>query len=262
LLNFKVDKSKQYPLLIKSPYDLNNQRKLAMKRMVIFSGAGMSAESGLKTFRDNDGLWENHRVEEVATPQAWAKDPQLVLDFYNMRRAQLLDAEPNEAHKLIASWEGDFNIEIITQNIDNLHERAGSKNVLHLHGELLKVRSESNPNRIYHWEKELKLGDKCEAGTQLRPHVVWFGEAVPMMAEAEKVVQNADIFITIGTSLNVYPAANLVHYITERTDCFLIDPQIPNLNFPDNWTLIQDTAHQGLTHLSKLLKKRKGDHLN
>lgn len=228
-----------------------------MKRLVIFSGAGMSAESGLKTFRDNGGLWENHRVEEVATPQAWAKDPQLVLDFYNMRRAQLLKAEPNEAHRLIASWEGDFNIEVITQNIDNLHERAGSKKVLHLHGELLKVRSESNPNQIYQWEKELNLGDQCEAGTQLRPHVVWFGESVPMMAEAESVVQHADIFITIGTSLNVYPAANLVHYISKETDCYLIDPQIPNLNFADNWTLIQNTAYKGLKQLSGLLKKEK-----
>ena len=228
-----------------------------MKRMVIFSGAGMSAESGLKTFRDNGGLWENHRVEEVATPQAWANNPQLVLDFYNMRRNQLLKAEPNEAHKLIASWENQFDIEIITQNIDNLHERAGSKNVLHLHGELLKVRSESNSASIYPWEKDLALGDRCENGTQLRPHVVWFGEAVPMMEEAERVVQGADIFITIGTSLNVYPAANLVHYISKKTNCYLIDPQIPNLNFPDNWTLIQDTAYKGLKQLGKLLEKEK-----
>ena len=228
-----------------------------MKKMVIFSGAGMSAESGLKTFRDNGGLWENHRVEEVATPQAWEENPQLVLDFYNMRRSQLLGAEPNDAHKLIASWEDEFEIEIITQNIDNLHERAGSKNVLHLHGELMKVRSDSSPNRIYPWERDLKLGDLCDSGTQLRPHVVWFGEAVPMMTEAERVVQKANIFITIGTSLNVYPAANLVHYISEDTDCFLIDPQIPNLNFPENWTLIQETAYKGLVQLSKLLKKEK-----
>jgi len=227
------------------------------KRLVIFSGAGMSAESGLKTFRDNGGLWENHRVVEVATPTAWENDPQLVLDFYNMRRSQLLKAEPNQAHKLIASWEEDFDLRVITQNIDDLHERAGSKKVLHLHGELLKVRSERNSSRTYNWEGDLKLGDKCENGTQLRPHVVWFGESVPMMAKAEEEVAKADIFITIGTSLNVYPAASLVHYIPDETPCYLIDPKIPNLHFEDNWTLIQDTAYNGLSQLSEILKKEK-----
>ncbi|MAY84981.1 MAG: NAD-dependent protein deacylase [Flavobacteriales bacterium] len=227
------------------------------KRMVIFSGAGMSAESGLKTFRDNGGLWENHRVEEVATPQAWASNPQLVLDFYNMRRSQLLKSEPNKAHEIIASWEDQFDLKVITQNIDNLHERAGSKDVLHLHGELLKVRSEEDPDRIYHWEEDLKLGDHCEKGTQLRPHVVWFGESVPMMAIAEKEVREADIFITIGTSLNVYPAASLVNCIAEHTQCYLIDPKIPRLNFPDKWTLIQDTAYKGLKQVGNLLKKEK-----
>lgn len=228
---------------------------MGKKRLVIFSGAGMSAESGLKTFRDSGGLWENHRVEEVATPSAWKRDPKLVLDFYNMRRSQLLNAKPNAAHKIIANWEKQYEVKVITQNIDDLHERAGSTAVLHLHGELFKVRSERNPELIYDWRGKLKLGDKCEAGNQLRPHVVWFGESVPMMIKAEKEVHEADIFITIGTSLNVYPAAGLVNNIQPEADCFLVDPNLPSYNFPDNWTLIQQTAAKGLKQIDKLLQK-------
>lgn len=226
-------------------------------RLVVFSGAGMSAESGLKTFRDNGGLWENHRVEEVATPGAWKKNPKLVLDFYNMRRSQLLTAKPNKAHNIIAKWEKNFDVEVITQNIDDLHERAGSTKVLHLHGELLKVRSLMDPKLIYYWEKDLKLGDKCEKGSQLRPHVVWFGESVPMMELAELKVNQADIFITIGTSLNVYPAAGLVQCINENASCFMIDPKIPNFPFSKNWRLVQATAADGLKSIEKELKKEK-----
>ena len=227
------------------------------QKLVIFSGAGMSAESGLKTFRDHDGLWENHRVEEVATPQAWASDPQLILDFYNMRRAQLRKAKPNDAHKLIASWEKYFEVEIITQNIDDLHERAGSKKVLHLHGELMKVRSENDPQNIYHWEDDLTLGDRDENGSQLRPHVVWFGEGVPMMQKAEEMVRQADLLITIGTSLNVYPAAGLIHHVAEESRCFLIDPQIPEMDFPANWIILQDTAFKGLQKVEQRLEIKK-----
>lgn len=235
----------------------NEKNKSQKPKLVVFSGAGMSAESGLKTFRDNGGLWESYRVDEVATPTAWRRNPKLVLDFYNMRRAQLLRSKPNKAHRILALWEEEFDVQIITQNIDDLHERAGSTNVLHLHGELLKVRSTLDPSLIYQWEKELKLGDKCSKGSQLRPHVVWFGEAVPMMEIAERVVNNADLFITIGTSLNVYPAAGLVNEIREDAQCFLIDPKIPQYGFSKNWTLVQDTAAKGLKQIEKRLKKEK-----
>lgn len=227
------------------------------RKLVIFSGAGMSADSGLKTFRDNGGLWESYKVEEVATPSAWKKDPKMVLEFYNLRRSQLLKAKPNKAHKIIAKWEKQFDITIITQNIDDLHERAGSSDVLHLHGELLKARSINDQELIYPWKKEIKLGDKCEKGGQLRPHVVWFGESVPMMQIAEKVVQSADIFITIGTSLNVYPAAGLVQSIKAGANCFLVDPKIPEYSFPAHWTLIQSKAAEGLKEIEKYFKKEK-----
>lgn len=238
--------------MIKSRFKKEKKRKL-----VVFSGAGMSAESGLKTFRDNGGLWESYKVEEVATPSAWKKDPKLVLEFYNLRRAQLLTAKPNKAHKIIAKWENEFDVQVITQNIDDLHERAGSSKVLHLHGELLKARSYEDPNLIYPWKKDIKLGDTCENGNQLRPHVVWFGESVPMMTEAEKLVNEADLFITIGTSLNVYPAASLVQCINQDAVCFMIDPKLPNYRFPARWTLIQTTAAKGLKIIESALKKEK-----
>ncbi|MBL7936739.1 MAG: NAD-dependent deacylase, partial [Bacteroidia bacterium] len=182
------------------------------KKIVVFSGAGMSAESGIKTFRDTGGLWEEYKIEDVATFEAWLKNQDLVLNFYNQRRKQVMEAQPNEAHILVADLQKHFDVQVITQNIDDLHERAGSKKVLHLHGEIMKGRSTVKQELVYdlkHWE--IKAGDVCEVGSQLRPHIVWFGEAVPEMDKAIELTEEADIFITIGTSLNVYPAANLIH---------------------------------------------------
>ena len=181
-----------------------------MKKLVVLTGAGMSAESGIKTFRDAGGLWEGHDVMEVASPQGYRNNPELVLEFYNQRRKQLKEVEPNQGHFNLAGLEEHFHIDIITQNVDDLHERAGSSNVLHLHGELRKVRSTYNPSLIYHWEDDLVLGDTCEKGSQLRPHIVWFGEAVPMIEKAAKIVEQADILVIIGTSMQVYPAAGFV----------------------------------------------------
>lgn len=187
------------------------KKKDNKKHIVVFTGAGVSAESGLKTFRDSDGLWENYRIEEVATPEAWERNPKLVLEFYNMRRKQCMEAQPNKAHQLIAELEKYYNVSVITQNIDDLHERAGSTNVLHLHGEIMKVRSSVDDNLIYPIKKwNLELGEKCEKGSQLRPHIVWFGEPVPMMEKAIEIVQTADVFIVVGSSLVVYPAAGLL----------------------------------------------------
>ena len=200
------------------------------KNIVILTGAGISAESGIKTFRDSDGLWENHRIEDVATFDAWHRNKELVLDFYNQRRRQLLQCEPNEAHKLLILLEQKYNVQIITQNVDDLHERAGSANVLHLHGELFKVRSTVNEHLIYEWKKDLKIGDKCEKGSQLRPHIVWFGEAVPMIEIAANLTTKADIFIVIGTSMVVYPAAGLVHYTDFTVPKYLIDPNKPDIS--------------------------------
>ncbi|MFW5820518.1 MAG: SIR2 family NAD-dependent protein deacylase [Bacteroidota bacterium] len=196
-----------------------------MKKLIVLSGAGVSAESGLKTFRDMGGLWEQYDVTQVASPQAWENNRSLVLRFYNERRKQLINAEPNKAHRILAEMEKDFDVHIITQNVDDLHERAGSSKVLHLHGEIRKARSTSDPSLIYHikgWE--LKEGDICERGSQLRPHVVWFGESVDAMEEAAEIASTADIFLVIGTSLNVYPAAGIVHYAPESAGIFLIDP--------------------------------------
>jgi NAD-dependent deacetylase len=197
-----------------------------VKQIVVLSGAGISAESGIKTFRDDDGLWQNHRFEELATPEAWASNPQLVLDFYNARRKQLLECEPNEAHKSLVKLESQYDVQIITQNVDDLHERAGSKNVLHLHGELRKVRSTKFPELIYELDGwELILGDKCEKGAQLRPHIVWFGEMVKNIEPAIQMVQNADHLLVIGTSLMVYPAAGLINYAPDDCPITLIDPK-------------------------------------
>jgi len=196
-----------------------------MKKLVVLTGAGISAESGISTFRDSGGLWDKYRIEDVATPEAWEKNPELVLDFYNQRRKQLLSCQPNEAHYLLVKLEKYFDVHIITQNIDDLHERAGSKNVLHLHGELRKAQSTIDPNLIYDIEGwELKLGDKCEKGSQLRPYVVWFGEPVPKIVEAEKITETADIFVIIGTSLKVYPAAGLLQFVPYNSPIFVIDP--------------------------------------
>lgn len=226
------------------------------KKIVVFSGAGMSAESGIKTFRDTGGLWEEYKIEDVATFEAWLKNQDLVLDFYNQRRKQVMEAKPNEAHLLVAELQKQFDVQVITQNIDDLHERAGSKKVLHLHGEIMKSRSTTNNDLVYplkHWE--IKAGDVCEAGSQLRPHIVWFGEDVPEMEKATKLAEEADVFITIGTSLNVYPAANLIHVIQSQIPKFLVDPGDFNLDYIKNLTIIKANAVEGMKVLSKKLNE-------
>ena len=221
--------------------------------MVVLSGAGVSAESGLKTFRDSDGLWEGYNIEDVATPRAWRKDPQLVLDFYNYRRKNVLDAQPNAAHFGLAELEKDFNVTIITQNIDDLHERAGSTNVLHLHGEIFKMRSERDHELVYEIKGDIKMGDTAEDGQQLRPHIVWFEEPVSMIEEAVPVVMNADIFVVVGTSLVVYPAAGLVNYAPLNIPKYIIDKRIPYTSELMNITTIEKPATEGVRELIALL---------
>ena len=214
----------------------------------------MSAESGIRTFRDSNGLWEEHRVEDVATYEAWLRNQQLVLDFYNQRRKQLYEVTPNAGHTALVELEKKFEVQIITQNVDDLHERAGSAHVLHLHGELKKVRSTIDENLVYElpgWE--LKKGDLCEKGSQLRPHIVWFGEAVPMIEPAMELTAMADIFIVIGTSLNVYPAAGLVYYVKDQTPVYLIDPHAEMLQGVGNLTVFRETAGTGVPKLVKML---------
>ena len=223
------------------------------KKLVVLTGAGISAESGLKTFRDSDGLWNGYNIEDVATPRAWKKDKQLVLDFYNMRRKDVANAQPNAAHIGLAELEKYFDVHIITQNIDDLHERAGSTKVLHLHGEIFKMRSELNENLIYEIRKDILLGDIAEDGAQLRPHIVWFEEPVPMIEQAAQIAEAADIFVVIGTSLVVYPAAGLVHYTKPAIPKFIIDKNIPYSSMY-NITAINKPATQGITELIKLLK--------
>ncbi len=217
--------------------------------LVVLSGAGISAESGIKTFRDSDGLWENHRVEEVATYEAWQKNNTLVLEFYNQRRRQVLECEPNDAHRLLVKLEEKYDVQIITQNVDDLHERAGSTNVLHLHGELLKVRSTLDEHLIYDWKTDLVIGDKCERGSQLRPHIVWFGEAVPMIEKAAEIAAKADIFLVIGTSMVVYPAAGLVHYTDYTVPKYVIDPNKPTISNLQNVHYITEKASIGMQQL-------------
>ena len=223
-----------------------------MKKIIVFSGAGISAESGLNTFRDNGGLWENYDIKEVATPEAWEKDPALVLDFYNMRRKQVMEAQPNPAHFAVAELESHFEVQVITQNIDDLHEKAGSKNVLHLHGEINKARSVGD-NTTYAMDSfELKLGDLCPNKHQLRPDVVWFGEAVPKMLDALELCKEADLLIIIGTSLTVYPAANIVEFVPDTAKKFLIDPnEIETLPI-ENLEYIKEKASTGLPILCLL----------
>lgn len=214
----------------------------------------MSAESGIKTFRDADGLWEGHDVMEVASPEGYRRNPKLVLDFYNQRRSQLKEVSPNEGHTNLAALEKHFQIDIVTQNVDDLHERAGSSNVLHLHGQLRKVRSTYNPNLVYHWEDNLVLGDTCEKGSQLRPHIVWFGEDVPMIEKAANIVEESDILVIIGTSMQVYPAAGLIDYCKPNTPIYFIDPK-PNVhqNSYRNLEIIENTAVGGTRELIKRL---------
>lgn len=220
-----------------------------MDRLVILSGAGMSAESGIRTFRDMNGLWEEYDVMEVASIEAWYKNPELLLRFYNDRRKQMIGSKPNRGHLLLAELEKSFDVQIITQNVDDLHERAGSSHVLHLHGELTKARSSIDPLLIYHLDNpEMKMGDKCEKGSQLRPHIVWFGEEVPAMEEAVPIVKSADYLCVIGTSLNVYPAAGLIHYAPASAPLFLIDPNPPAI-LPQRVQVIAKGAGEGVAEL-------------
>lgn len=217
------------------------------QKLVVLTGAGISAESGLQTFRDGDGLWEGYSIYDVATPEAWQRNPVLVQDFYNMRRKAVTDAEPNAAHILLADLEKKFDVSIITQNIDNLHERAGSSSVLHLHGIITQSRSTRNPELVYDikgWE--LKMGDTCELGSQLRPHIVWFGEAVPEIERAASIVAQADIFMIIGTSLVVYPAAGLIQYAPPHIPIYIIDKGAPEFTPSPRITFIQQPATVGL----------------
>jgi NAD-dependent deacetylase len=223
------------------------------KKLVVLTGAGISAESGLKTFRDSDGLWEGYNIEDVATPRAWRKDPQLVLEFYNYRRKNVQDAQPNAAHYGLAELEKHFDVTIITQNIDDLHERAGSTKVMHLHGEIFKMRSERDESLIYDIRGDMKLGDKAEDNAQLRPNIVWFEEAVPMIEEAVPVVRKAEIFVVVGTSLVVYPAAGLVNYAHHSIPKYIVDKRIPYTSDVYNLTSIEKPATEGVKELIKLL---------
>lgn len=225
------------------------------KKLVVLSGAGISAESGLATFRDSGGLWEGYNIQDVATPEAWNKNPELVLDFYNLRREQASVAEPNAAHLAFAELEALFDVEVITQNVDNLHEKAGSTKVLHLHGELTKARSVKDEDLILDiGYNPIKLGDTGDDGAQLRPHIVWFGEMVPKLEEAAQVVASAEILVVIGTSLVVYPAASLVHYAPANCHKFIIDPSVPELHSFDSWTHFRVSATEGVELLKEKLK--------
>ncbi|MBS1781230.1 MAG: NAD-dependent deacylase [Bacteroidetes bacterium] len=223
------------------------------QKIVVLTGAGISAESGLKTFRDSDGLWEGYDIEEVATPRAWRRNPQLVLDFYNMRRRNVLDAQPNAAHYALAALQDRYDVHIITQNIDDLHERAGSNHVMHLHGEIFKMRSEHDEYTTYPIKGDMKLGDVDKHGVQLRPAIVWFEEAVPMIEHAIPVMQSADIFILVGTSLVVYPAAGLVDYIQHHVPKYIVDRKIPPVSRYSNIIAIEKIATEGMTELKKIL---------
>lgn len=220
------------------------------QKIVVLTGAGMSAESGLKTFRDSNGLWEGHDVTEVASPQGFYSNPELVLEFYNQRRRQLLEVSPNAGHTALATLETQFDVSIVTQNVDNLHEQAGSSHVVHLHGELFKVRSTADENYVLDWKKDLVLGDLDDNGNQLRPHIVWFGEMVPMLQTAVEITVQADILIVIGTSMQVYPAASLINYVAKDTPIYFIDPK-PSVNPRefDNLTVMSTTAAEGVPAL-------------
>ena len=221
-----------------------------MKKIVVLTGAGVSAESGINTFRDANGLWEGHDVMEVATPQGFQRNPDLVLNFYNERRRQLFKVSPNMAHRALVLLEEHYDVSIITQNVDDLHERAGSSKVIHLHGELLKARCSHNPSKIVDWKTDIKIGDLSEDGNQLRPHIVWFGEEVPLLEKAANITQAAQILIIIGTSMQVYPAASLIHYVSRDTPIYFIDPK-PNISQTDfnGLTIIQASAVNGVPPL-------------
>ena len=224
------------------------------KKLVVLTGAGISAESGLKTFRDTDGLWEGYNVYDVATPEAWRKNPDLVQDFYNERRKQVLAAQPNDAHRGLVELEKYYDVHIITQNIDDLHERAGSSNVIHLHGVITRSQSDLNPGLTYPLDGwEIKMGDRCELGSQLRAHVVWFGESVPMIETASEICESADIFVLVGSSLAVYPAAGLINFVPSQSPRYIIDPKIPEVRNRKQVIRIEKTATEGLKDLLQLL---------
>jgi NAD-dependent deacetylase len=227
-----------------------------MKKMVVLTGAGISAESGIKTFRDAEGLWEGHDVMQVASPEGFADNPELVLEFYNQRRRQLLEVKPNKAHYNLVALEKEYDVEIITQNVDDLHERSGSSKVTHIHGELLKVRSSVDEAFVLDWKKDLVLGDLCRKKSQLRPHIVWFGEIVPMLEKAINITKKADILVIIGTSMQVYPAASLINYVKLNTPIYFIDP-LPSIskNVFSNLKIIADVASLGSEKLKELLIK-------
>jgi NAD-dependent deacetylase len=231
---------------------LEKQSNKQMQKLVVLTGAGISAESGISTFRDSGGLWEGYDVNQVATPEGFAADPALVLDFYNQRRRQLSQVEPNEAHRLLAHLEKRYEVVIITQNVDDLHERAGSHNIIHLHGELLKSRGVDNPEVTYPCTGDIHVGDKSPTGAQLRPHIVWFGEEVPMLEKAIAQVYSADILMIIGTSLQVYPAASLIDYVKEGTPIFYIDPN-PSLHSKGDLTVIAQKASTGVAKAIELM---------
>lgn len=225
------------------------------KKLVVLTGAGISAESGIATFRDANGLWEGHDVMEVASPEGWRKNRELVLDFYNQRRKNAHSVKPNRGHEILAELEKDFDVTIVTQNVDDLHERAGSTKVIHLHGKLFESRSTLDENLIYPIEGwELKLGDKCERGSQLRPNIVWFGEPVPLIEKAAEEAMQADIFIVVGTSLVVYPAAGLVHYVPDESPIYVVDVKIPDMQRRRNLHLIEEKASTGLAKVAAELK--------
>jgi NAD-dependent deacetylase len=223
-----------------------------MKHIVVLTGAGMSAESGVKTFRDHDGLWEGHDVMQVASPEGFRKNPELVLEFYNQRRRQLKEVEPNQAHKEIAALESQYKVTVVTQNVDDLHERAGSTDVVHLHGELLKIRSTGNPSDVRFWTEDINLGDVCPKGYQLRPHIVWFGEDVPMIDTAIKICYAANILVIIGTSMQVYPAASLINFVQPDTPIYYIDPR-PAIGNSHNISVIAKSATEGMKDLLNIL---------
>ncbi len=225
------------------------------KQLIVLTGAGISAESGLQTFRDSDGLWMGHDVYAVATPEGWKKDQRLVLDFYNMRRREVANAKPNAAHNALASLQENFNVTVITQNIDDLHERAGSKNVVHLHGEIFKMRSEKDENTFYDINGDINVGDLAPDGAQLRPHVVWFNEQVPMILEAKMIMSRADVFILAGTSLQVYPASGLIDYLPDDIPKYIIDKKPPYVPPHHNFHVIAKSATEGMTDLFQILMK-------
>jgi NAD-dependent deacetylase len=227
-----------------------------VKKLIALTGAGISAESGIATFRDSGGLWEGHKVEDVATPEGWARNPELVLDFYNQRRKKALEVKPNRGHEILAELEKNFDVTIITQNVDNLHERAGSSKVIHLHGSLFESRSTFDPTLVYPiigWE--LKKGDKCEKGSQLRPNIVWFGEAVPMIEVAAVIASTSDIFLVVGTSMVVYPAAGLIDYVPDRVKKYVVDPKKPDILHVPNLEFIAEKASTGMKKVKEILLK-------